>query len=132
MRRHLTDLSDSGLERLVGFTAAVRVRVVPKTVVTMTVVFPTRVIDDWIEAKSVDRYTVFASSVCLTPGKAKPIGTALVFDACLRDDHRPAVPRVKFRKDLVRRPVFFMAERKRAAAGVTPLIMDVVVEADDV
>src|SRR5436309_2786349 len=130
--RRRTDLADRGFERCMHFSVALRICVVKKAVVTMAAVFPSRVIDDRIDTKPVERNASPARALSLPPDKAKPVSSPFVLDARLGDDHRPTVARIKLRKDLGRRTVKRMIEADGTAARMPPLIMDVVVETDHV
>ena len=88
----ILDLSRQRLEDL-AMTAVVRV--VPKTVLAMTIVCPTWMVDDRVQANAVYVDAGRAGGVSLLAHVTKPIGAFIVFDTCFGNEDGLAIAILK-------------------------------------
>ncbi len=98
----------------------------------MAVVGPARMVRYRIKACSDDRYTRFNGGTGLFGYVVQPGRPFVVFDPRFGDHDRTAVLRVVLAQYLVQRPVELMSERYFSTARVPPLIVEIVVQANDV
>src|SRR5690348_3816443 len=98
-------------ERLVDFTTAVFVCIAPQSTITMTVVAPAWIVEDWIQAESFNRHARSGSGSRFLAHVTQPRRTRVAFNASLGDEYRPAITFVDLLQHFPDRPVQRMRRR---------------------
>src|SRR4029079_17807723 len=108
------------------------VGVIPKAVLTMSIIHPTRMIADRVEADAADVDADGEGFASLFGDIPKPFGTLVVFDPGLGEDERLIIAVAIFVQNVAQRPIERMTERQLSPVAVMPLVVKIVVESDDV
>src|SRR5947207_1747735 len=106
----------------------------------MSIVGPTRMIENGIKADAMDGDAVLDRSISLLADVAKPRTARRVFSAGLGDDHRPMITLMDLLEHLSKRAIKRMGAPQRrelpnaaiAFQVVEPLIVRIKIEADDI
>src|SRR5258705_210141 len=118
-------------ERAANLAVSFLISVIPKSVVAMAIIDPAGVIQHWIETNSVKRHAGSDCDSRLFANVTEPTGAVSLFGAGFGDEHWAAITLVDLKQDLVERAVARIGARNHFAA-ILPLIVRVVIDADDV
>jgi hypothetical protein len=114
-----------------GSSPAARAGVIPDAVVAVAVVLPARMVDDRVEADAADRDAGRDGREHLALDHAKPRSAEMVLRTGLGDHDRSTVPAMQLGELSGERHSVGMVDRQ-GTGSVDPLVVGVVVHADDV
>src|SRR3954449_3077685 len=94
-------------------------------------IIPPRIVEDRIEADTLDRDAALNGAVNFGAHVVKPGRTARAFGAGFSDQDRSPIALVHFRQHVAERPIGVMPHWARRPAMI-PLVVGVIIDADDV
>jgi hypothetical protein len=108
------------------------IRIIPEAVAAMALVEPTGMIDDRIEAYAVNVDPVAGRSRVFLHDVIKPSCTGVVLSARLCDEERQSVSFADLAQDRPKRAICPIVHVDHLAAGIEPLVVRIIIYADDV
>src|SRR6266850_3562024 len=113
----LSPASQFRCQRLKNFTVPLLIRIVPKSVITVSIVHPAGMIQDRIETNALHRHTVGNGPIGLLTKIAQPARSLIVLGPSFGNKNRPMITLINFGQHFNQWPVQRMRLLERSESA---------------